>query len=226
MAATTRNYGTAKLKNHIPAVAPGVLASMGKLFGVTPETFNKALQGEQNAIKEISDMARLSDVAKANLPKALEAYKKIIETTGDINQAFSELVQLTQKTGTQTIKAINSSTQSEQKMKNELLEHQKEHVNSTTSEATRHTQRVTLIEISGATADLMAIAKHEADMLKASYKLSDAQDSADIAYENAVTAALWSKGSDAQLDRIPKPNYSRTGGLSKVGDWFKNFMGI
>lgn len=221
-----KNYGSAKLKNHIPTVAPGVLASMGRLFGVTPETFNLALMGDQTAISNIADMARLSDTAKANLPKALEAYRKIIETTGDVNQAYSELVQLTQRTGTKVVKAINSSTLSEQRMKNELIEHQKEHVNATTSEATRHAQKSTLIEISGATADLMALAKHEADMLKAAYRLSDAQDSADLAYENAVTAALWHQGSDAKVERIPKPNYSHTGGISKVGNWFKNFMGI
>ncbi|MER3494957.1 MAG: hypothetical protein C4323_23790 [Mastigocladus sp. ERB_26_2] len=221
-----RNYGTAKLKNHIPSTAPGTLGAMGKLFGVSAEDFAKAVQGDQTAITQISDMARLSDTAKANLPKALEAYRKIIETTGDINQAYAELVQLTQKHGTATMKAINTSKTGEQRFKNELVEMQAEHVNATTAEATRHAHRTSLIQISGATADLMAVAKYEVDLLKASNKLPDAQDAADLAYENAVTSALWSKGSEAKTDRIPKPNYSRTAGLSKVWDGFKNFMGI
>lgn len=221
-----RNFGTAKLKNHIPSTARGTLGAMGKLFGVSADDFAKALSGDQESIKQISDLGRLSDVAKANLPKALEAYRKIIETTGDVNQAYAELVQLTQKHGTQTLKAINTSKTGEQRFKNEMVEMQAELVNATTAEATRHAQRSSLIQISGATADLMALAKYEVDLLKASHKLPDAQDAADLAYENAVTSALWSKGSEAKTDRIPKPNYSRTAGLSKVWNGFRNFMGI
>ncbi|MBN3951601.1 MAG: hypothetical protein HWQ38_36070 [Nostoc sp. NMS7] len=221
-----RNFGSAKLKNHIPATAPGTLGAMGKLFGVSADDFHKALLGDQTTITKISDLGRLSDTAKTNLPKALEAYRKILETTGDINQAYAELVQLTQKHGGQTLKAINTAKTGEQRLKNEMLEMNAELVNATTAEATRHAQRSSLIQISGATADLMAIAKYEVDMLKASHKLPDAQDAADLAYENAVTAALWSRGSEAKTDRIPKPNYSRSGGLSKAGNWFKNFMGI
>ena len=221
-----RNYGAAKLKNHIPSNAPGTLGAMGKLFDISESDFNKALQGDQTVITKIADMARLSDTAKANLPKALEAYRKIIETTGDVNAAYAELVQLTQKHGTQTLKAINSSKQSEQRFKNEMTEMQAEHVNATTAEATRHAQRSSLIQIAGATADLRAIANYEADLVKSSNKLPDTQDAADRAYENAVTTALWAQGSEAKTDRIPKPNYSRTAGISRVGNWFRNFMGI
>jgi hypothetical protein len=221
-----RNYGTAKLKNHIPNNAPGTLNAMGSLFDVSAEDFNKAVLGDQTVITKIADMARLSDTAKANLPKALSAYRKIIETTGDVNQAYAELVQLTQKHGTQTLKAINASKQGEQRFKNEMTEMQSEHVNATTAEATRHAQRSSLIQISGATADLMALAKYEADLIKASNKLPEAQDTADRAYETAVTTALWTNGSEALTDRIPKPNYSRTAGISRVGQWFRNFMGI
>jgi hypothetical protein len=220
------NFGTAKLKNHIPSSAPGTLRAMGKLFGVSADDFAKAVAGDQESIKQISDLGRLSDIAKANLPKALEAYRKILETTGDINQAYAELVQLTQKHGTQTLKAIDISKTSEQRFQNEMVEMAAERVNATTAEATRHAQRSSLIQISGATADLMALAKYEVDLLKASNKLPEAQDAADLAYENAVTAALWSKGSEAKTDRIPKPNYSRTAGISRLGNWFKNFMGI
>jgi hypothetical protein len=221
-----RNFGAAKLKNHIPNNAPGTLGAMGRLFDVSAEEFNKAVLGDQTVITKIADMARLSDTAKANLPKALEAYRKIIETTGDVNQAYAELVQLTQKHGTQTLKAINTSKTGEQRFKNEMTEMQAEHVNATTAEATRHAQRSSLIQISGATADLMAIAKYEADLIKASNKVPEAQDAADRAYETAVTSALWTNGSEAKTDRIPKPNYSRTAGISRVGQWFRNFMGI
>ncbi len=221
-----RNFGSAKFKNHIPSTAPGALRAMGKLFGVSADEFAAAVNGDQGAIKEISDMGRLSDVAKANLPKALEAYRKIIETTGDINQAYAELVQLTQKHGSQTLKAINTAKTSEQRLKNEMKEMQGELVNATTAEATRHAQRTSLIQIAGTTADLMAVARYEVQLLQASNKVPDAQDAADLAYENAVTSALWSKGSEAKLDRIPRPNYTRTAGLSRVGQWFRNFMGI
>ena len=75
-----RNFGAAKLKNHIPNNAPGTLGAMGRLFDVSESDFNKALHGDQTVITRIADMARLSDTAKANLPKALEAYRKIIES--------------------------------------------------------------------------------------------------------------------------------------------------
>ncbi len=199
---------------------------MAKLFAVSSEDFRKAVYGDQETIKKIADMARLSEVAKTNLPKALESYRQIIETTGNYNQALTELVKLTQQHGTQTMKAIYSARQGEQRMGNELQELAVANVNTSTTEATRHAQRMSLIQIEGTTADLMAVAKYQADLAKAANKVPDAQDAADLAYEKAVATALWAQGSEAKTDRIPKPNYHRTAGLSRVWQGFRRTMGL
>jgi len=84
----SRNYGNATLKNHIASAAPGTLAAMGQMFGISQNDFFAAIYGEPGAIQKIADMGRLSQVARDNLEKALEATKLTIETTGDINKAW------------------------------------------------------------------------------------------------------------------------------------------
>ena len=67
----SRNYGNATLKNHIAKAAPGMLAAMGQMFGISQNDFFAAIYGDPGAIQKIADMGRLSQVARDNLEKAL-----------------------------------------------------------------------------------------------------------------------------------------------------------
>jgi hypothetical protein len=223
-----RNYGSATLKNHIEKAAPGTLNAMGKMFGISLEDFLKAVYGDPEAIKKLSDMGRLSQVAKDNLDKALEAAKLTIETTGDMNKALAELSKQTQKSGVQVVQSIYDATLAEKKMGNELSEARDRQVNNVSGETARHLRTSQLIQIQGSTAELMAIAKYQTDLTKEHNKPLDAQDAADRAYDKAVNSLLWQQGSEANLSRIPKPNYtgSNARGLGKLWAGFKNRMGI
>jgi hypothetical protein len=223
-----RNYGNATLKNHIAKAAPGTLQAMGKMFGITADDFLKAVYGDPGAIQKLSDMGRLSAVAKDNLPKALEAAKLTIETTGDLNKALADLTKQTQKSGVQVVQSIYDATLTESKMSNELTEARDRQANNVASETARHLRQSQLIQIQGSTAELMAIAKYQTDLTKEANKPLDAQDAADRAYDKAVTSLLWQQGSEANIGRIPKPNYtgSNAWGLGKLWAWFKNRMGI
>jgi hypothetical protein len=236
-----RNYGNATLKNHIASAAPGTLQAMGKMFGISLEDFLSAVYGDPNAIKKLSDMGRLSAVAQDNLEKALEAAKLTIQTTGDVNKALADLTKQTQKSGVQVVQSIYDATLAESKMSNELTEARDRQANNVASETARHLRQTQLIQIQGAMAELMAIAKYQTDIAKEANKPLDAQDNADRAYDKAVNSLLWQQGSEANIGRIPKPNYSGvnvnanstnpTGsnvwsGLGKLWTGFKNRMGI
>lgn len=116
------NYGTAKLNNHIQTAAPGTLAAMGKLFGIGQDEFLAAVYGDPGAIKKIADLGRLSQTAKDNIEKALEATRLTIETTGDVNAALADLARLSHKSGTQIMRSIYDARLAEKKMANELVE--------------------------------------------------------------------------------------------------------
>ncbi len=223
-----RNYGQATLNNHIQKAAPGTLAAMGKIFGISLDEFLKAVYGDHEAIRKIADMGRLSEVAKNNLDKALEATKLTIETTGDINKALAELTKQTQRSGTQVMASIYDATLAEKRMGNELQEMQQRQANNVSAEMGRHLRQTQLIEIQGTTAELMALAKYQTDLLKEQNKPLDAQDAADRAYDKAVSSVLWQQGSEANTSRIPKPDYtgSNARGLGKLWQGFKNRMGI
>jgi hypothetical protein len=224
----SRNYGTATLKNHIANTAPGTLAAMGQMFGISQTDFLAAVYGEPGAIQKIADMGRLSQVARDNLEKALDATKLTIETTGDINKALAELVKQTQRSGTQTMAAIYDATLAEKKMGNELTEMGHRQGHSVAAETARHLRTSQLIQIQGTTAELMAVAKYQTDLIKEQNKPLDAQDAADRAYDKAVNNLLWQQGSEANINRIPKPDYvgSNARGLGKLWKGFRNAMGI
>ncbi|HEY9653654.1 MAG TPA: hypothetical protein V6C95_23535 [Coleofasciculaceae cyanobacterium] len=202
------NHGDAKLQNHIQGAAPGTLAAMGQLFGIGQEEFLAAVYGDPGAIKKIADLGRLSQVAKDNLEKALEATRSTIETTGDVNAALADLAKLTHKSGTQIMRSVYDASLAEHKMANELLEMKDRQGYSIAAETARHLRTNQLIQIQGTTAELMAVAKYQSDLIKEQNKPQDAQDAADRAYDKAVNALLWQHGSDAKTDRIPKPNYT------------------
>jgi hypothetical protein len=224
----SRNYGNATLKNHITKAAPGTLAAMGEMFGISQTDFLAAIYGDPGAIQKIADMGRLSQVARDNLEKALDATKLTIETTGDINKALAELVKQTQRSGTQTMAAIYDATLAEKKMGNELTEMSHRQGYSVAAETARHLRTSQLIQIQGTTAELMAVAKYQTDLIKEQNKPVDAQDTADRAYDKAVNNLLWQQGSEANLSRIPKPDYvgSNARGLGKLWKGFRNAMGI
>lgn len=223
-----RNYGNATLKNHIANAAPGTLQAMGQMFGITLDDFLKAVYGDPGAIQKIADMGRLSQVAQDNLEKALEAAKLTIQTTGDVNKALADLTKQTQKSGVQVVQSIYDATLAEKKMSNELTEARDRQANNVSAETARHLRQTQLIQIQGATAELMAIAKYQTDLTKEHNKPLDAQDAADRAYDKAVTSLLWQQGSEANIGRIPKPDYtgSNAWGLGKLWTGFKNRMGI
>jgi hypothetical protein len=224
----SRNYGNATLKNHIVKAAPGTLAAMGQMFGISQTDFLAAVYGDPGAIQKIADMGRLSQVARDNLEKALDATKLTIETTGDINKALADLVKQTQRFGTQTMAAIYDATLAEKKMGNELTEMRDRQGYSVSAETTRHLRTSQLIQIQGTTAELMAVAKYQTDLIKEQNKPLDAQDTADRAYDKAVNNLLWQQGSEANTSRIPKPDYvgSNARGLGKLWKGFRNAMGI
>ncbi len=224
----SRNYGNATLKNHIAKAAPGTLAAMGQMFGISQTDFLAAVYGDPGAIQKIADMGRLSQVARDNLEKALDATKLTIETTGDINKALADLVKQTQRSGTQTMAAIYDATLAEKKMGNELTEMGHRQGYSVAAETARHLRTSQLIQIQGTTAELMAVAKYQTDLIKEQNKPLDAQDAADRAYDKAVNNLLWQQGSEANTSRIPKPDYvgSNARGLGKLWKGFRNAMGI
>jgi len=224
----SRNYGNATLRNHIASAAPGTLEAMGQLFGISQTDFLAAVYGEPGAIQKIADMGRLSQTAKDNLEKALDATKLTIETTGDINKALADLVKQTQRSGTQTMAAIYDATLAENKMGNELTEMANRQGYSVAAETARHLRTNQLIQIQGTTAELMAVAKYQTDLIKEENKPLDAQDAADRAYDKAVNNLLWQQGSEANISRIPKPDYvgSNARGLGKLWKGFRNAMGI
>jgi hypothetical protein len=153
-------------------------------------------------------MGRLSQTAKDNLEKALEATRLTIEATGDVNAALADLAKLSHKSGTQIMRSIYDASLAEKKMGNELTEMRDRQTHNVAAETARHLRTTQLIQIQGTTSELMAVAKYQADLIKEQNKPLDAQDAADRAYDKAVNALLWQQGSDAKIDRIPKPNYT------------------
>jgi hypothetical protein len=99
---------------------------------------------------------------------------------------------------------------------------------SVAAETARHLRTSQLIQIQGTTAELMAVAKYQTDLIKEQNKPLDAQDTADRAYDKAVNNLLWQQGSEANISRIPKPDYvgSNARGLGKLWKGFRNAMGI
>lgn len=223
-----RNYGQSTLRNHIQKNAPVTLQSMEKLFGFSMKDFVAAVYGEPGAIRKLADMGRRGQVASDNLEKALEAAKLTIETTGDLNKGLSELAKQTQKSGVQIINSVYDASLAERKFANEGAEARHRQANAVSTETGRHLRQTQLIQIQGATADLMAVTKYQTDLQKEENKVLDAQDAADRAYDKAVNNLLWQQGSEANISRIPRPNYTgqNASGIGKLWQAFKNRVGI
>ncbi|NET08432.1 MAG: hypothetical protein F6K09_01235 [Merismopedia sp. SIO2A8] len=222
-----RNFGKAQHLDHISKVSPGTIAAMQRLFGISLNDFLKAVYGDPQAIKKLADMGRLSEAAKINLQPALNAAKLSIEATGDLNKAISELVKQSASSGKQVTSAILDSQLVEKKFKNQLTETRAKYVNDVSTETARHLHQSSLIQMRGVTADLMALTRYQTEVMKEQNKIPLAQQQAEIEYDKAVASALWSKGSEADLSRIPRPNYRRNArGLGGLWQGFKNSMGI
>ncbi|HAJ59206.1 MAG TPA: hypothetical protein DCP31_08030 [Cyanobacteria bacterium UBA8543] len=225
------NFGKAKIKDHVSNNIPGLLQTMADLFGVSLDLMVRACSGDPKAITELTDGRRLAEAYGENLPNVVQSALTIIKVTGDFNQAMAEIAKQTRVSGTQTLKAVYSATNDETRMRNEIVEMRDKQANEVTAETARHLRSRNLIAVEGSTAELMAIAEYQSNLLRVEDKIPLAQQRVDDAYNKAVNRALWAKGSDADISRIRKPNYEKNrygiGGLVQ-GAWngFKRTMGL
>ncbi|NER29080.1 MAG: hypothetical protein F6J89_15950 [Symploca sp. SIO1C4] len=222
-----RNFGKAKHINHVSKVSPGTLAAMQKLFGINLNEFIKAVYGDHKSIQKLADMGRLSEVAQTNLEPALKAAKLSIETTRDINKAIAELVKQSATSGKQVTGAIFDSQIAEKKFKNQLTEARAKYINDVSAETARHLHNSHLIKMRGVTSDLTALVRYQTEVRKEQNKLPLANQQAAVDFDKTVAQQLWARGSEADLSKIPKPNYRKQNprGITIFGR-FKKWMGI
>ncbi|NES21903.1 MAG: hypothetical protein F6K41_24010 [Symploca sp. SIO3E6] len=222
-----RDFGKAKHKEHVTCFAPGTLKAMSEMFGISVHDFLKACHGDHDAIKKLADLGRLSEMTQANIEPALQAARATIETTGDLNKALADLAKQTQKSGKQVMSASLDSQLVEKQFANEMIEAKASYVNSVGAETSRHLRQTSLIQVRSHTADLMALTRYQLALTREQNKIPLAQQQADIEYNKAVATAIWAKGSEADLSKIPKPNYKTNArGAGKLWKGFRDTFGI
>lgn len=226
-----QNFGTARVRDHVTPNAPGIIETMESLTEITKELFDRVCLGDSDAIRELSDLGRMSGVIEENLQPALDAAIKTIRVTGDYNKALEQITKQVRVSGTQILQSVYNAGNEETRMMNNIVEMQDKQANTVTAEAGRHVRSRNLIQIEGTTTELMAIADYQTRLLTIENRVPVAQQRADEAYRDAVNKAYWARGSEADISQIPRPNYESNryglGAMVKSGfDRFRQWMGI
>jgi hypothetical protein len=228
---TPQNFGSAEIKDHVGPNTPGITEAMETLTAIPRSLFDDACMGDPEAIRDIADRKRLATVYEENMPLALEAVKQVIRVTGEYNKGLAEIAKQVRVSGTQILDATYSAINDESRMMNNIVELRDKQANEVTAEAGRHVRARTLIQIEGTTADLMAVTEYQTRLGTLEDRIPLAQQRADEAYRSAVRKAYWARGSEADIERIRRPDYERNrygiGAIVRNGfDSFRRVMGL
>lgn len=206
------------LKDHVTTHKTGKFASGGRItrrfksqFGFSMDDFKKAIMGDETLLKSIGQAARDGELAMEFMPRVTEAFKTVMQATGDYNESIAELID----TGAKNLQRIDRSKAkvqlATQKYTDDQKEQQIQFINAFKSEDVRHNYAMNYIRLKAYIDQYLQQVDGNAKLLQTSAGPQLKQMDADRAYKVEVGKHYLDYGNDARPDLIPQKNYAKPG---------------
>ncbi len=204
------------LKDHITTKKIGRYASGGRItrrfkthFGFSLDDFKKAIMGDEALLKSIGQAASDGELALEFMPRVKEAFKTVMEATGEYNESIAELID----TGAKNLQRIDRSKAKVQLTTQRYADDQKEQqiqfLNAFKSEDTRHNYAMNYIRLKAYIDQYVQQVDGNAKLLQISAQPQLKQMDANRSYTVEVGKHYLDYGDDARPDLIPQKNYAK-----------------
>lgn len=210
------------MKNHVTKRAKRITGILKGKYGLGLDTLNKALQGDQNALKIIGEAGRQGQLNQELMPMLEEAYLNLIKGTEVYNKSISNILKQGASSAIAIDKSVSQAMLANQKYGNQRKELAAEFATAKTSEIIRHQYAINYIQLKAYIDQYMMKVDGNAKLLDQSNRPELKQIDEDVRYTSAVAKHLLTHGDNAQIDLIPRREYATVSETN--GDGKKNVM--
>lgn len=198
----------AKVCDHVSTFGKDIKKATAKKFGINNSLIIRAVNGDEQALKEIGDLGRTGERLATAMPLIRENLKAYIEGITEYNVALADVYKSGGK-GAIAIDKAGGELALENTRYNNLIEEYKTSLFAKLeSENQRHDDAMDVIELQAWVETQMATVNAKASLESITNKPFLAQMKADEDYENKKIKHLLENGSDSDLSLIPRKEFS------------------
>jgi hypothetical protein len=196
------------VKDHVSGYGKGIRNATNKKFGINNSLIIRAVNGDDEALKEIGDLGKTGQRLAMAMPTIRENLKAYIEGITEYNTALADVYKTGGKGAIAIDKAASDVTLENSRYNNLIEEYKTGLFAKLESETQRHDDAMDVIELQAWVDTQMATVNAQANLESISNKPFLAQMKSDADYENKKIKHLLENGSDSDLSLIPKKHYS------------------
>lgn len=196
------------IRDRVSTYAPDLRKATRKEFGISNALLVRAIEGDDNALKQIGDMGKTGDRILTVMPKIRQDLTDYINGITEYNQSVTDILKAGGK-GSAAINKAGSDLTLENTRYNNLIEEYKEQLFANLeAEGEKHTDSMDLIKLKAWIDSHMRDVNSNARFEATSNKPYVAQMQADSDYEKEKALHLLDNGSDSDLGLIPRKHFT------------------
>lgn len=203
-----KNANAKYVRDRVTGYAKTVSRATEENFDVSKVLIVKAVMGDENAQKQISDMGRTGERLKLAMPYIRQHLINSIEGNTEYNTSMAEILKAGSKGSLQINKAGSDLTLEDVKYQNLIEEYKVRLFSGLKAENQRHEDSLDVIELQAWIDSQITTVNYQAQMETISNKPLIAQMKEDRAYEDKKTQHLLEYGSDSDLSLLPRKNFA------------------
>lgn len=196
-----------KIKNHITPNAKRISGILKDKFGLDLSDLDKALQGDEQALKNIGEAGRQGQRTQELMPLISEAYSHLIKGTEEYNKGVSGILKQGASSAIAIDKAGIQVALANQKYGNQRKESAAELLAGREAEKTRHDHAINYIQLKAYIDQYMTTVDGDGRILDQTNRPQLRQIQEDTKFELNAAKALLSEGENARIDLIPRREY-------------------
>ncbi len=196
------------VRDHVSGYGKGIRNATNKKFGINNSLIIRAVNGDDEALKEIGDLGKTGQRLAMAMPSIRENLKAYIEGITEYNTTLADVYKTGGKGAIAIDKAASDITLENSRYNNLIEEYKTSLFAKLESENQRHDDAMDVIELQAWIDTQMATVNAQASLESISNKPFLAQMKADADFENKKIKHLLENGSDSDLSLIPKKHYS------------------
>lgn len=197
-----------KIKNHVTKKAKRISNVLEGKYGFSLATLDKALQGDQNALKNIGEAARQGGQIIELMPLLEEAYLTIIKGTEQYNKSVSNILKQGASSAINIDKSVSQAMLANTKYGHQRKELAAEFGVARNIENARHNYAINYIQLKAYIDQHITGVDNHTKLIEQSNRPELKQLEEDSRYQLTAAKHLLQYGENEQLQLLPRREYA------------------
>lgn len=197
-----------KTKNHVTPNAKRITGILQGKYGFGLDLLDKALQGDQVALRTIGEAARQGQQIQELMPLLTEAYLANIKGTEEYNKGISAILKQGASSAINIDKATAQATLANSKYVNQRKEGKLDYVIAKANEDNRHQYALNYVRLKAYIDQYIVRVDNESKLIEQANRPELKQMDEDARYQMSAAKHLLAHGDNAKVELLPKREYA------------------